>query len=142
MGSSLVQPTGTSGTRLAALVALSQRVNEEIAEIVGDPSLTTEISALPADSLSGFVRILLASVDTASAATTVLLGHVDSGTGRGTGQLVDGRYASTRRFLEVEGRLSAKAASAMVARARDLRATVPRWPSRGWWGRCRPTRSA
>ncbi len=121
MSSLLTAPTGTSGSRLAALVASSQQVHQQIADLLADPSLAAEIATVPADAVAGFVTALLSSIDTATAATTVLVGHVDAGTGPGTGLLVDGKYASTRRFLEVEGGMSQKSASAMVARARDLR---------------------
>jgi hypothetical protein len=48
-------------------------------------------------------------------------GLVDATAGRGTGCLIAGRYASTRRFLEVEAGMSQHPASATIARARDLR---------------------
>jgi hypothetical protein len=67
------------------------------------------------------VSTLSDSVNAGTAAMTVLTGQVDAGTGPGTGMLVGGKYASTRRFLEVECGMSKQSASATVARARDLR---------------------
>ena len=119
MSTSLAQPTGTSGSQFAALVAHFAEVGEVIRARMADPSF--DLAGFPVDSLSEFVTTLLAAGESASAAATVLVGQVDAGTGPGTGLLVEGRYASTRRFLEVEGGLSQASASAMVARARDLR---------------------
>jgi hypothetical protein len=119
MSTSLAQPTGTSGLQFAALVAHFAEVGEVIRARMADPSF--DLAGFPVDSLSEFVTTLLAAGESASAAATVLVGQVDAGTGPGTGLLVEGRYASTRRFLEVEGGLSQASASAMVARARDLR---------------------
>jgi hypothetical protein len=113
--------SGATAARLAALVAHAHEVNAEIAELLADPSLALDVAAMPVESLAGFVATLAASVGVGTAAMTVLTGQVDAGTGPGTGLLVGGRYASTRRFLEVECGMSKQTASATVARARDLR---------------------
>ena len=117
----LAQPTGALGADLAALVAHFVEVGEQITAKVADPAAAAAIAALPAASLAAFVATLSSAVGSGSAAMTVLTGHVDAATGRGTGRLVAGKYASTRRFLEVECGMSKQTASATVARARDLR---------------------
>ena len=119
--STMATATGTTGARLAALVAHSHEVNAEIAELLADLSLTADVAAIPAASLAAFVSTMSASVNAGTAAMTVLTGQVDAGTGPSTGMLVGGKYASTRRFLEVECGMSKQTASATVARARDLR---------------------
>ena len=117
----LAQPTGALGADLAALVAHHAELGEQIAAKLADPATAAAIAALPGESLAGFVTTLSAAVGSGTAAMTVLTGVVDAGTGPGTGLLVGGRYASTRRFLEVECGMSKQTASATVARARDLR---------------------
>ena len=121
MCSIVAQPTGTTGSRLAALVAHTHEVNAEIAALLADPALASDVTGIPMDSRAGFVATMSASLSAGTAVMTVLTGQVDAGTGPGTGLLVGGRYASTRRFLEVECGMSKQSAAATVARARDLR---------------------
>ena len=116
------QTRGSGAARVAALVAHSLEVNAEIAELLADPAVAAELAALSAtagDGPADHVTTLLASADRACASATVLTGYVDAAGGRSTGTLIAGTYASTTRFLEVEGGPSQKSASAMVARARD-----------------------
>jgi hypothetical protein len=121
MCSIVAQASGSTASRLVALVERFGELGAEIAVMLRDPSTASDVAGLPVDSLSSLVASLLSSGDSASAVATVLTGHLDSRTGRATGELVGGRYASTHRFLEVEGGLSKQRATAMVARARDLR---------------------
>ena len=117
----LAQQTGALGADLAALVAHFAEVGEQITSKLADPATAEAIAALPTESLAGFVVTLSAAAGSGTAAMTVLTGAVDAATGPGTGLLVGGKYASTRRFLEVECGMSKQTASAVVARARDLR---------------------
>ena len=121
MCSIVAQQNGTTGSQLAALVAHFAELGAEICEKLRDPSAAADIAAIPADALAGFVGTLASAVDSGTAAMTVVTGHVDAATGPGAGQLVAGRHASVRRFLEVECGLSRRSATALVARARDLR---------------------
>ena len=119
MYSILAQAGESTGPRLVALVERFGELGAEIAAMMRDPA--SDVAGIPVDSLADLVASLLSSGDSASAVATVLAGQLDSRTGRATGVRVSGRYASTHRFLEVEGGLSKQKATAMVARARDLR---------------------
>ena len=121
MCSIVAQTSGSTGSRLVALAERFGELGAELAEMLRDPSTASDAADLPADSLAGLVASLLSTGDLASAVATVLAGHLDSRTGRSAGVLVAGKYASTHRFLEVDGGLSKQRATAMVARARDLR---------------------
>ena len=118
--STMTARAGSTAARLAVLVAHFAEVGEEITTILADPALAVDVAGIPVESLAGFVSTMSASVSAGTAAMTVLTGRVDAGTGPGTGLLVGGKYASTRRFLEVECRMSKQTASATIARARDL----------------------
>jgi hypothetical protein len=121
MCSIVAQPTGTTGADLAALVTHLAELGAEVCAKLADPALAGDIAGIPTESLAGFVSMLCQAEDYASAAATVLVGQVDAGIGPGTGMLVGGKYASTRRFLEVECGMSKQSASTTLARARDLR---------------------
>jgi hypothetical protein len=114
-------PTGSAGSRLAALVGHLGELGAEVTALLADPETAAEIAALPGDALSGFVTSLASTVNAGTAALTVVTGHVDAGGGRGSGCLIAGRYASMSRFLQVETGMSKQTASATIARARDLR---------------------
>jgi hypothetical protein len=114
-------PTGSAGSRLAALVGHLGELGAEVTALLADPETAAEIAALPGDALAGFVTSLASTVNAGTAALTVVTGHVDAGGGRGSGCLIAGRYASTSRFLQVETGMSKQTASATIARARDLR---------------------
>jgi hypothetical protein len=114
-------PTGSAGSRLAALVGHLGELGAEVTAMLADPETAAEIAALPGDALAGFVTSLAATVNAGTAALTVVTGHVDAGGGRGSGCLIAGTYASTSRFLQVETGMSKQTASATIARARDLR---------------------
>ena len=64
---------------------------------------------------------LVAAADRVTAAATVLVGGSTRRPGARAGRLISGKYASTVRFLEVEGGLSTPSARAMLGRSRDLR---------------------
>jgi hypothetical protein len=114
-------PTRSTGSRLAALVGHFGELGAEVAAMLADPEMAAEIAGLPGDALAGFVTSLASTVDAGTAAMTVVTGHVDAGSGRGSGFLIAGKYASMSRFLQVEAGMSTQTASAMIARARDLR---------------------
>jgi hypothetical protein len=79
-----------------------------------------DLGALPPDLAASMAVALLRASDQTTAAATVLAGHVAASAGPG-GSLVGGVYASPRRWLEAEARLSEHSAKAVLARARDLR---------------------
>ena len=109
---------GTStGADLAVLVGHFHELAVTIATRVVDPG--TDLPALPVDAVAAQLRHLLAACDQGRAAATVLTGVVDRAVS--ARQLIDGTYASTKRFLEVEAGLSQRSATALTARARDLR---------------------
>ena len=114
----MAQPTGTAGSQL---VAHFGEVGAAICALLSNAETASDVAGIPADALTVLVTSLLSSGGAAASAATVLTGHVDAGSGRATGTLVAGKYTCTRRFLEVEGGLSQRSATAMVARARDLR---------------------
>jgi hypothetical protein len=104
---------GDAGVRLAELVEQSRRVHAELAALVGSDA----VAGLPIASITAATTALLGSADRATAVATVLTGRVATVEGQ---VLVAGRYASPRRWLEVEARLSEPAAAAIVGRGRDL----------------------
>jgi hypothetical protein len=117
---------------LAALVAHEVEVGDLIAALLRDPRVASraerqpartgvDVGELPPDLAAELCTALLAVADRATAAATVLAGHVAASTGPGTGTLVAGTYASPRRWLELEAGLSPSSAKAVLARARDLR---------------------
>jgi len=109
---------GTStGADLALLVGHFQELADAISTRVGQS--VGELPALPTDAVAGQLRVLIGVADQARAAAAVLTGVVDRAvSGR---ELIEGTYASTKRFLEVEAGLSPRSATALAARARDLR---------------------
>jgi hypothetical protein len=121
---------------LGALVAHQGEVGDLIAALLRDPSVGgsaegertadgVDLGALLADLAAELTTALLAVADRATAAATVLAGHVAASTGSGTGTLIAGTYASPRRWLEVEAGLAPASAKAVLARARDLREHAP-----------------
>jgi hypothetical protein len=123
---------------LAALVAHQAEVGARIAELLRDPAVAAQgdaedgsaagrvdVGALPPDAAAQLSTRLLTNADSSAAAASVLVGHVVATTGPGTGTLIGGRYASARRWLEVEARLAPASARAVLGRARDLREQPP-----------------
>jgi len=125
MCSVVTSSRGGAAVRLAALIDQSARVHEELAVLLADADAVAEVAGVPGDALAAHVTALLASLDRGSAVATTLAGRVDATQGRATGSLIAGRFASSRRWLEVDGRVSAGSAGAVLARARDLREDYP-----------------
>src|SRR6476646_8102147 len=92
------QSHGSPAARLAALTVHAEQVAAEIADLVGDLDLVADVASIPGDAVASQGIALLAAADRATAAATVLVGHLDAGTGRGSGGLIRGRYASIVRF--------------------------------------------
>ena len=82
---------------------------------------SVDLGGLHPDVAAELATTLLAAADRATAAATVLAGQVVATTGPGTGCLIAGRFASARRWLEVEAGLAPGHARAVLARGRDLR---------------------
>jgi hypothetical protein len=83
-----------------------------------DPEAPADLAGLPLDALSAQLSDLLTTIDQTRAATAVVTGAVNRAvSGR---QLIDGVYASTTRFLQVEAGMSEQSAKALTARAHDL----------------------
>jgi hypothetical protein len=108
---------GTStGAALALLVEHFGELADTIATRVGDAD--ADLAGLPVDAVAGPLRSLLVALDQGRASAAVLTGVVHRGaTSR---QLIEGTYASARRFLEVEAGMSEQSAKALAARAHDL----------------------
>ena len=125
MCSVVTSSCGGAAVRLAALIDHSAQVHEELASLLADVDAVAQVAGVPGDALAAQVTALLASLDRGSAVATTLAGRVDATQGRATGSLIGGRFASSRRWLEVEARVSAGSAGAVLARARDLREDYP-----------------
>jgi hypothetical protein len=107
------------GAALRALIGHAHEVADAIADQLAQPGVDADLDALHVDALAGQLRDLLASIDRSRAAATVLTGAVDRKVS--ARQLIEGTFASTRRFLEVEAGLSEQSAKSLTARAHDLR---------------------
>ena len=106
----------STGADLALLVEHFGELADTIATRVGQS--VGELPALPTDAVASQLRVLIGVADQARAAA-VVTGVVDRAvSGR---ELIEGTYASTKRFLEIEAGLSPLSATALAARARDLR---------------------
>ena len=106
------------GPRLATLIGHGRDIATAITADLLDPDACADLAALPLDALSAQLRDLLTTIDQTRAATAVVTGVVNQAVaGR---QLIDGVYASTTRFLQVEAGLSEQSAKALTARAHDL----------------------
>ena len=115
------QQSGTPASRFAAMLESFGELGARISGMLADPESASVIAGIPSDAVAGVVTSLAGSASAATASMTVLTGQLHATGGRGTGVLIAGKYASTNRFLEVEAGMSKKAASATIARARDLR---------------------
>lgn len=111
-------PAPLTASGFARLVAHAREVTAAVAaSMAADPSLLAE---LPDEMLETVTLDLHATVDSGTAAATVMTGRLEREVGGVRGKLIAGRYTSTARFLEREARLSPAAAKAVVARGRDL----------------------
>ncbi len=107
------------GARLATLIEHGRDITEAVTADLLEPDAIVDLAGLPVDAVAAQLRDLLTVADQARAAAAVLTGVVDRAvSGR---ELIEGTYASTKRFLEVEAGLSSRSATALAARARDLR---------------------
>jgi hypothetical protein len=109
--------SGSPGERLAALVERHRDVVAQLADLVGTGALTT----IPVTALPPLVESLVRSLDRGTAVATAVLGQLDA-----SGDLIEGRYASTTRWLQAVARTSDGEAAAMLGRARDLRGDYTR----------------
>ena len=108
---------GTStGADLAVLVAHVRELTDTLATRVA--SAETDLPALPVDAVAVPLRDLVVALDQGRAVAAVLTDVVDRAAS--SRQLIDGTYASARRYLEVATGMSAGSARALVARAHDL----------------------
>ena len=88
------------GPRLATLIGHTRQVTAAITADLTDPDVSANLAALDVDAVAAQLRDLLAVADQARAAAAALTGVVDRAvSGR---ELIEGTYASTKRFLEVE----------------------------------------
>ena len=109
----------TRGARLAMLAEHLRELSEAVAHELSHPDSVAELATLHPDAVAAQLRHLVAAADQSRASAALLTGVVDSAVSRR--HLIDGTYASTKRFLEVENGLSKGSAAALTARARDLR---------------------
>ena len=110
--------TTTTGSGTMTVPELCAAV--ELATAVGDPA-ALDLGGVPVDLLATLSTRLLRAADRATAAATVTVGQVLTVAGPGTGTLIAGRYASGRRWLEQDAGLAPSTATAVIARAKDLR---------------------
>jgi hypothetical protein len=104
--------------RLGLLVRHARELTDAIAAELLDPETRAAVSTQHVDASAAQLRELLATVDRARAASAVVTGVVHRAVS--SRQLIEGTYASTRRFLEVEGGLSPRSARELAGRAHDL----------------------
>ena len=106
-------------------VGVLARHASEVAEALGSVLAAVErpvdLAGIPDAALAELVTSLMAAAGRLTAAATLVTGQLETSGAGIPGRMIAGRYASTRRFLEVEAGLSSQSAGAMVARARDLR---------------------
>jgi hypothetical protein len=107
------------GPRLTALIAHTRELTTTIGADLAEPDADADLAVVPVDVVAAHARDLLAAADAARAAAAVLTGVVDRAVA--ARHLIDGTYASTKRWLEAETGMSGANASAFLARARDLR---------------------
>ena len=134
-GKAAVIPTVPAST-LSVLAAHAHEVADLVAELLRSPGVaggseahaeaagrvgSVDLGGLHPDVAAELATTLLAVADRATAAATVLAGQVVASTGPGTGCLIAGRFASPRRWLEVQAGLAPAHAKAVLARGRDLR---------------------
>jgi hypothetical protein len=118
-----INPPDAGPVTVAALGAAIGHVDElvqGIAAALADPE-RFDLGSVPPDVAASSTTALLRIADRLSASASVTAGHVTATTGPGTGTLIAGRYASPRRWLEVEAGLAPSSAKAVLARSRDLR---------------------
>jgi hypothetical protein len=115
------QASQVDAASFSVLVAHAVEVGETLTAVLAEPAFAGELGGVHADGLASLATALLAVSDRASAAAASVVGQLEVASASGAGRLVGGKYASTRRFLEVEAGLSEHAAKAVVGRARDLR---------------------
>jgi hypothetical protein len=122
---SIVQQVGqmprVTASSFSVLVAHVLEVSETLTAVLADPAFAGELGSVPADALASLATSLHVASDRSTAAATVVTGQLQVATVSTAGRLVGGKYASIRRFLEVEAGLSEHAARAVVGRASDLR---------------------
>jgi hypothetical protein len=115
------QTTRVTASSFSVLVAHALEVSETLTAVLADPAFAGELGGIPADALASLATSLHVASDRSAAAATVVTGQLQVATVSAAGRLVGGKYASIRRFLEVEAGLSEHAARAVVGRASDLR---------------------
>jgi hypothetical protein len=115
------QTTRVTASWFSVLVAHALEVSETLTAVLADPEFAGELGGVPADALASLATSLHVASDRSAAAATVVTGQLQVATVSAAGRLVGGKYASVRRFLEVEAGLSEHAARAVVGRACDLR---------------------
>ena len=97
------------GARLATLIRHTHELTTAISADLLAPDVDSELAAMHVDAVAAHARGLLAAADAARASAAVLTGVLDLAVG--ARQLIDGTYASTKRWLEVESGMSATAAT-------------------------------
>jgi hypothetical protein len=115
------QTTRVTASSFSVLVAHALEVSETLTAVLADPAFAGELGGIPADALASLATSLHVASDRSAAAATVVTGQLQVTTVSTAGRLVGGKYASIRRFLEVEAGLSEHGARAVVGRACDLR---------------------
>jgi hypothetical protein len=105
---------------LGAAIAHIDELVQAVAAALSDPE-RFDLGGVPADVAAASATNLLRVADRVAANASVVVGQVTATHGPTTGTLIAGRYASPRRWLEVDAGLAPASAKAVLARARDLR---------------------
>ena len=113
------QTRGTArAARLATLIQHSRDLTSTIAGDLLDPEAPTDLAGSHVDAVASQLRGLVATIESARAAAAVLTSVIDRAAS--SRQLIEGTYASTVRFLEVETGMGEATARALIGRAHDL----------------------
>jgi hypothetical protein len=118
-----ITPPDDGPVTVAALGAAIDHVDElvrGIAAALGDGE-RFDLGAMPPDVAAATTTALLRIADRLGASASVTAGQVTAIAGPATGTLIAGRYASPRRWLEMDAGFAPASAKAVLARARDLR---------------------
>ena len=118
-----ITPPDAGPVTVAALGAEIEHIDELVQAVAAALGAAErfDLGAVPPDVAASATTTLLRIADRVNATASVVVGHVTATTGPGTGTLIAGRYASPRRWLEIDAGLAPASAKAVLARARDLR---------------------
>ena len=115
-------PPGSGTVTVPELCAALERMEADAALVAGalKNRESFDLGAVHPDVAAQIATRSLAIADRLTAAGTVTAGHVATVAGYATGTLIAGRFASPRRWLEVDAGLAPHSAQTVLARGGDL----------------------